>query len=169
MAYVSRINEIVDRVRDVIATVAGIASAQVHDGERDLQSLATWQALGWDAANKRPSGWYVDVESSDWVGDMESSTMHLRQREHHLVIVGWLAVDDPQTGTSATSAATWRQRVEDVSTAIREDLAADPSLLGFAQGGTPPETRVSEHGEVRDVLCHYVELEMTAIERIAWS
>ena len=170
MAYTSKLNAIVARVQLAVASVSGIDTDQVHDGERDLQSRATWQALGWDASYHRPSGWYVErLDSSGENSGLASSTSHLRLRTHRLQIVGWLGIDDPQTGTTATSSTTWRQRVEDVCTAIREDLYTSAPLGGTAIGGDPPQVITSELRDLRGVTCHYAEIEMTAIERIAWS
>ena len=170
MPYASKLNAIVARLCTDVAAAAGVDASQVHSGRRDLQSAATWQALGWDPVYSAPSGWYVDrVSGSSVSAGLESTTAHLRIEAHDLEIVGWLAVQDPQTGQVGTTSAAWRKRVEDVRTAIREDLYTSLPLGGAAVGGDAPIVVVDEHREIRGVLCHYVEISMTAHERIAWS
>ncbi len=169
MAYTSKLNSIIGRLRTLIVGVTGIDSAQVSDGRRDLYDAATWEALGWDATSSRPSGWYVErIESTPQELD-GTGTSYLELRDHRIQIVGWLGVADPQTGTSASSSSKWRTIVEGVCTAIREDLWTSASLGGYAQGGESPAVVADEMIEVEGVTVHRVEIEMTATERIVWT
>lgn len=174
----SQLNNIIDRVVTLIGSHPDVDSRQVHAGFRDLWDPATWEQLFWDRTDDLFSGWQVHRVSSDRL-PLESTTAHLEQRPHLIRLIGWLEVDDPQTGQEATSSKSWNTLVEDVCTLIREDLWSDTPLgIANCQGGVPPVVTIDEHRDIpmsvdgddlSSTRCHYCEIEFQAIERIIWA
>lgn len=175
--YVSHLNDYIERLIVVMATVDGIAVKQIHNGRRDLWDPATSEQLNWDNTNDMFSGWFVTRIRSGQT-ELEGSTSFLERRPHTIRIVGWSQLNDPQTGNVITSGPIWVKMVEDVCSVIREDLIKDiPLNDGTCLGGISPIVVTDEHrsisltanGDTDIIRCHYCEIELVAVERITWA
>lgn len=179
-SYAPQINTFIARIVTIIGGVSGIATKQVHNGDRDLFDPASWEQHFWDNTDDHFAGWMVDWRRASNFPPPEGATAQLRMRDHEIIIKGWSQVDDFQTGQANNSAIAWRLLVATVCQTLGEDLWSNTPLSSTnCIGGTFPEVQFNELKEVilgddgeqdpTSIKCHYCEISFIVRERAVWS